>query len=40
MLTPLSFLPRPGGDGQYEEKVQMPWYLRELPAEDVLAGDA
>lgn len=40
MLTPLSFLPRPGGDGQHEEKVQMPRYLRELPAEDMLAGDA
>lgn len=40
VLTPLSFLPCPGGHGQHEEKVQMPRYLRELPAEDMLAGDA
>lgn len=40
MLIPLSFPPCPGGDGQHEEEVQMPWHLGELPAQDMLAGDA
>lgn len=33
------FVSLAGGDGEHAEEMQVPWHLRELPTEDMLAGD-